>query len=78
MFVRDQMRHWYRKKRFLIPICLSIVLFIAAIIIGTVVKTKSSNTIREGMALDFLLIRMLMKSELNKVFLLLSILKASI
>ena len=54
MYARDQMRQWYRKKRFLIPMCVSTVLLIAAIIIGTVVRTKPSTITVGGMNLDFL------------------------
>jgi len=36
-------RHWYRKKRFDIPICFFIVLIMAGIILGSVLGTRVKN-----------------------------------
>jgi hypothetical protein len=41
-------RRWYRKKRFALPICLTTILAIAAIIIGSVLGTRSTGGQRTG------------------------------
>jgi hypothetical protein len=45
IFVTFTRRHWYRKKRFTIPICLLTALFIAAIILGSVLGTRSKTNV---------------------------------
>jgi hypothetical protein len=39
-FISFFRRHWYRKKRFDIPICFFIVLIMAGIILGSVLGTR--------------------------------------
>jgi hypothetical protein len=43
LFITFTRRPWYRKKRFVIPICSLIALFVGAIIIGVIVSTKAHN-----------------------------------
>ncbi len=38
-------RHWYRKKRFGIPMCFFIVLIIAGIILGSVLGTRTTTNL---------------------------------
>jgi hypothetical protein len=45
LFITFFRRHWYRKKRFDIPICSLILLLIAGIIIGSVLGTKAKTTV---------------------------------
>jgi hypothetical protein len=50
-------RHWYRKKRFIMPTGLMTILAIAAIIIGSVLGTRSTVGERTGKILiDFLVV----------------------
>jgi len=44
LFIILTRRQWYRKKRVIIPICLLTTLFIGAIILGSVLGTKSNST----------------------------------
>jgi uncharacterized membrane protein len=41
-FITSSRRPWYRKKRFIIPICLSTILVIAAVILGSVLGTRTN------------------------------------
>ncbi len=41
LFITFTRRHWYRKKRFAIPICALTILFIGAIILGSVLGTRT-------------------------------------
>jgi hypothetical protein len=43
-FITFPRRPWYRKKRFTIPICLSTILVIAAVILGSILGTKTKIT----------------------------------
>ncbi len=53
LFITFIRRHWYRKKRFAIPIALLTTLVIGAIILGTVLGTKTHIN-STSMAFDIL------------------------
>jgi hypothetical protein len=45
IFILFARRHWYLKKRFIIPTCLLTTLFIGAIILGSVLGTRSKSNV---------------------------------
>jgi hypothetical protein len=53
LFIIFKRRSWYRKKRFAIPICLATFLSVAAIILGSILGTRS-NISPSGMTFDIL------------------------
>ena len=44
-FIAFPSRHWYRKKRYIIPISLLTTVLIAAAIIGSVLGTRAKNDV---------------------------------
>ncbi len=44
-FISFFRRHWYRKKRFGIPMCFFIVLIIAGIILGSILGTRTTTNL---------------------------------
>ena len=54
LFITFTRRHWYRKKRFVIPICLLTTMLIGAIILGSVLGTRTSIS-PTGTTFDILL-----------------------
>jgi hypothetical protein len=53
LFITFTRRHWYRKKKFTIPICLRTTLIIAAIIIGSVLGSRRTINVTNAASMIF-------------------------